>query len=210
MEFCFLEQFWFYQNYWQFNSPLDKLIRFFIPSQIALVKLALLGILGVFIFRKRTWNTGQRASVFLLGALFLHGALYPWYLLWILPFAVENPGRNKVFFYLAALLPLSYQVLIRYHASGIWQESRKIDVPDDEPAKEDGNREAQPDAVIPDATPATRSLSDRRLFVGTQRRPRILRAASTSAAICSRRESTSANRRSSRRRVKNDISTRRP
>ena len=57
----------------------------------------------------------------ILGAhLLLSPPLHPWYLLWILPFLPFFP--SPAWIYLSGVSLLAYNVLGRYHASGVWLE----------------------------------------------------------------------------------------
>lgn len=57
----------------------------------------------------------------ILGAhLLLSPTLHPWYLLWVLPFLPFFP--SPAWIYLSGASLLAYNVLDRYHASGVWLE----------------------------------------------------------------------------------------
>ncbi|HKA36832.1 MAG TPA: hypothetical protein VKH43_08430 [Thermoanaerobaculia bacterium] len=71
--------------------------RMFLASLLA----AALIVIG---WRVRTVDSAVFAS--LAALLLLSPTLYPWYLLWILPFAAK--GRNPAFLYLSFAVPLSY------------------------------------------------------------------------------------------------------
>lgn len=52
--------------------------------------------------------------------LVLSPTLHPWYLTWAVPFLALRP--RAAWLWLVALAPLSYWVLARWHAEGVWQE----------------------------------------------------------------------------------------
>ncbi|MBI5782484.1 MAG: hypothetical protein HZA69_01940, partial [Gammaproteobacteria bacterium] len=63
-----------------------------------------------------------QGALWLIGAaLLLTSTLYPWYLLWLLPFLCFYPQRAWIL--LTGLVMLSYHVLVRYVAGGAWEES---------------------------------------------------------------------------------------
>jgi hypothetical protein len=66
-----------------------------------------------------------QAGFIITGAyLLLTTTLHPWYLIWMVPFLVFIPNWGWIGF--TFLIMLSYQVLERYHLSGVWLESNWI------------------------------------------------------------------------------------
>lgn len=75
--------------------------------------------LGLLLWR-RSANAGRLAAAFTVFVLFTP-TLHPWYLLWLLPFAILSNADLLIL--AAALSPLSYDVVFRYRATGSWDES---------------------------------------------------------------------------------------
>ncbi len=71
--------------------------------------------------RFRTISLLQTCFVFTGAILLLTPTLYPWYLIWILPFLIFVP--NLSWLILTFLIQLSYFILKDYSLSGIWEES---------------------------------------------------------------------------------------
>jgi hypothetical protein len=55
------------------------------------------------------------------GTLLLTTTVQPWYLIWLIPFLCFHFSRAWLL--LTGLIMLSYHILIRYSAEGIWAES---------------------------------------------------------------------------------------
>ena len=66
-----------------------------------------------------------QASFFVCATLLLLSpTLYPWYLIWLIPFLIFLPNWSWLFF--TMLIQLSYYVLQNYHTNGVWEESNVI------------------------------------------------------------------------------------
>jgi alpha-1,6-mannosyltransferase len=66
-----------------------------------------------------------QSSFFVCAAiLLLSPTLYPWYLIWLIPFLVFLPNWSWLLF--TMLIQLSYYILQGYHTNGVWQESNII------------------------------------------------------------------------------------
>ena len=125
------EQLLFYGAYWRFNSLLDPLIRVFGESVALPLKGALAVALLTYIClqgRRSTALQGRarlglisQLRLCLLALLLLNGTFYPWYFIWLLPFLAFELIASEVL--LGALLPISYVVLIRFRADGVWHDS---------------------------------------------------------------------------------------
>jgi len=63
----------------------------------------------------------QAGFVFTGAILLLTPTLYPWYIIWILPFLIFIPNFSWILF--TFLIQFSYFILKRYSMSGIWEES---------------------------------------------------------------------------------------
>ena len=71
--------------------------------------------------RFRTISLLQTGFVFTGAILLLSPTLYPWYLIWILPFLIFVP--NFSWLILTLLIQFSYYILKDYSLSGTWEES---------------------------------------------------------------------------------------
>ncbi len=71
--------------------------------------------------RFRTISFLQTSFVFTGAILLLTPTLYPWYIIWILPFLVFIPNISWLLF--SFLIQFSYFILKSYNVSGIWEES---------------------------------------------------------------------------------------
>jgi hypothetical protein len=69
----------------------------------------------------RTISFIQVSFVLTAAILLLTPTLYPWYLIWILPFLVFIPNLSWILFFF--LIQFSYFVLKQYSLTGIWEES---------------------------------------------------------------------------------------
>ena len=109
-----------YSRDWSFNNPLFIGLHAWLPGSLVRLTLGLL-FLGVFLWLMRA-DRPIRWKLFAVWTALtvLSPTVYPWYLIWFLPFV----PREKAFLihgaYLAAFL--SYLVLVPFRASGVWQE----------------------------------------------------------------------------------------
>lgn len=107
---------------WRFNDSLFAIIRFLTGSDVMsrIIAATLFLLLAAFVYR-REQPVLKGAMLLVGGALLLTTTLQPWYLLWIVPFLCFYP--NRAWILLTGLTMLSYQVLTRYAAEGVWLES---------------------------------------------------------------------------------------
>jgi hypothetical protein len=112
-----------YGSKWRFNGSLFPLISNGVHSdtityKIVIVILALC--IGTFylrsadLLRQLYWATGA--------VLLLAPSLFPWYLIWIIPFFSFFP--NAAWLLLSATSVLSYHVAIDFNTLGLWHENR--------------------------------------------------------------------------------------
>ena len=87
------------------------------PQRAKLVSLALIALWGVVLAWRRL-ELVRGVLLFTVGMLLISANVHPWYLTWILPFAVFLPAAWLLTW--ASLMPLCYAVLIEYSVSGIW------------------------------------------------------------------------------------------
>ena len=118
------QQLVFYIEYWEFNAPFYSLLRHIFPHSHVYIRGALLaaGTVTIACIKKLTLYDRIRLSILLL--LLLNGVLYPWYLLWLVPFFAFGDRWGELA--LISIIPISYSVLIGYKASGVWMENRLI------------------------------------------------------------------------------------
>ncbi len=107
---------------WRFNDSLFAVFQaltgsLFLSKAISAVAFVLL---AVYLYI-RNGPILKSAMVLIGGALLLTTTVQPWYLLWIVPFLCFYP--NRAWLLLTGLIVLSYHVLIRYRAEGIWLEN---------------------------------------------------------------------------------------
>jgi hypothetical protein len=86
--------------------------------------LAVLGTLAV-VLRRRL--SPERGALWVLGVLLaVSPTVHPWYVLWILPLAVQ--GRSVPWLLFASLIPLTYLPLGEYLRGGEWRTDRTVQV----------------------------------------------------------------------------------
>lgn len=108
--------------HWRFNDSLFALFHFIAGSPAVARAMAAAGFAVVAIAVYRRDLPPLQGALWLIGAaLLLTSTLHPWYLLWLLPFLCFYPQRAWIL--LTGLVMLSYQVLMRYTAEGVWEES---------------------------------------------------------------------------------------
>jgi hypothetical protein len=107
---------------WQFNDSIFSLLVFitgslYLSKSIVIVAIVLL---AAIVWRSQ-WPPVKSAMIMIGGTLLLTTTVQPWYLLWIIPFLCFS--LNRAWLLLTGLIMLSYQVLIIYHAEGVWEEN---------------------------------------------------------------------------------------
>ncbi len=115
------EQLFFYNKYWEFNASIYLIIKFMSNNYAATIKLILTGLSLIFIYfnRKLIFTDKIRYALWLV--LLLSNVLYPWYLLWVVPFLAIKISKEELF--LLSIIFISYFVLIKYKTLGIWEEN---------------------------------------------------------------------------------------
>ena len=110
-----------YGEAWEFNASAFSLLGVCVASREAreMIVSGALVALAIWLWR-RELELSDRMFL-LLGALFVvTPVLYPWYLIWIVPFLTLR--RSAAWIYLTAGSFLSYRILPAYLETGIWQE----------------------------------------------------------------------------------------
>lgn len=111
-----------YREKWRFNGFIFVQLsdRLNDERQVELLMLLVVGtVIGVCLtlkmglFEQLYWTTGA--------VLLCAPTLFPWYLIWIVPFFCFFP--NPAWLLLTALSPLSYYVLIEWWTLGLWRQS---------------------------------------------------------------------------------------
>ena len=111
-----------YLRHWEFNSLVFWLLRMLLrdggPARIAVGALFGGAVLALTVGRTPPLRAGYvMTGVF----VWLTPTLHPWYVIWMIPFLVFH--RSPAWLVFAGLVALSYHVLIRYSAEGIWEEA---------------------------------------------------------------------------------------
>ncbi len=107
---------------WRFNDGAFALLNFITgsPTISKAIAAATFAAVAVTIYRRDM--PPLKGAMWLIGsALLLTSTLHPWYLLWLLPFLCFYPQRAWILF--TGLVMLSYHVVIRYAAEGVWEEN---------------------------------------------------------------------------------------
>lgn len=109
-------------TFWPFNDSLFSVVQSLLGDPTltkATIGIAF-AVLALLIHRSR-WNMFEAALLAIGFVLLFTSILHPWYLLWILPLLCIHPLR--AWLWLSGLVALSYHVLIRFAAVGIWEEN---------------------------------------------------------------------------------------
>jgi alpha-1,6-mannosyltransferase len=112
----------YYKEKWRFNGFLFEVLSRTLSSEVAVERLVLV-VMGVLItlsltklddlLRQLYWLTG--------GLLLLVPTLFPWYVVWIIPFLCFFPNPAWMLFSFSSAL--SYYVLIDWWSLGIWRQN---------------------------------------------------------------------------------------
>jgi hypothetical protein len=119
-----------YGRTWTFNASLYELVRLATGDALParLIAGLLFAALMALLWHNRVALQAAHGphmpfvvGLMLIGALIaLSPVVHPWYVCWLVPLTVVRPSRAAVL--LSATVFLSYLVLRRYAAAGIWQE----------------------------------------------------------------------------------------
>ena len=109
-----------YAEHWQFNDILFRHITAWAGPDRARHGVLLLFGLTALVLAVRKVDLLTSAYLLVGAFLLLTPTLHPWYALWIVPFLTLR--RSAAWLLLTGLVPLSYHVLIRYVAEGVWVE----------------------------------------------------------------------------------------
>jgi Glycosyl transferase family 2 len=104
---------------WSFNGPpFMALSALFGDAARARLVLVVLGGLFAVVAALRTDDLARYAFLVIGAAILLSPTVYPWYLVWLVPFLCVSPNRAWIVF--TGLVALSYWVWVEYDASGAW------------------------------------------------------------------------------------------
>lgn len=111
-----------YAEHWEFNAPVFGLLKAVLGSGAA-ARIAVGVLFGSAVLALTLgWMPPIQAAYLLTGLfLWLTPTLHPWYCVWMLPFLVFY--RSPAWLTFTGLVVLSYHVLIRYQAEGVWEEA---------------------------------------------------------------------------------------
>ena len=109
-----------YATSWEFNSSLYGLLQMCLGSAFLARGFCgiALGLLGVILASRTSDLTGYTLTM-LQAAILLAPVLEPWYLLWLIPLLCLRPSWGWIIF--SGLVVLSYVIVVRYVAQGVWQ-----------------------------------------------------------------------------------------
>jgi hypothetical protein len=111
-----------FSKYWQFNGSLYKLLLGIFENDSAVrIILSVLFVFSFLIIYKMEKPCFTKAAYFSLCIIILSPVVYPWYLLWFLPFAVI--AQEYVLIIFSILVMFSYWIVPDFITSGIWKEN---------------------------------------------------------------------------------------
>jgi len=114
---------WTYLGNWRYNASVFTLLAKYLDAQSARIicLVLMIAISSTILFLPRLRAEPVRQMFYLFGTyLILTPSLFPWYLVWIMPFLVIF--QNRPFLVLTGTVMLAYHVLIGYYAEGVWSE----------------------------------------------------------------------------------------
>ncbi|MDJ0836613.1 MAG: glycosyltransferase family 87 protein [Acidobacteriota bacterium] len=106
---------------WHFNNPLFPLLQEFLHHDRTRPVMAICLLLAAAAATLARTSTTQRIAGVWMSLYIFSPTLYPWYLMWLIPFV--HPERRAHLNLAYAGAALSYLILIPYRATGVWQES---------------------------------------------------------------------------------------
>ncbi len=123
-----------YSRTWIFNASAYEALQWLLPSpdaaRITAGAVFVTCVVLIILLRKKIYAVlGGQAPYFIglvvFGVLFaVSPVVHPWYICWIIPFAVIYPCMTAVL--LSGTVFVSYLVLQQYVATGVWQESTTV------------------------------------------------------------------------------------
>ena len=120
----FYEQFFIYNLNWEFNSSLFFLIDKIAGTNARFITSLISGIAILLISLQKKIHVIEKLSLIMLIFILLTHTVYPWYILWLLPFLLYKFKISKLF--LLCVTSLSYWVLIGYFNNKVWHQSTVI------------------------------------------------------------------------------------
>ncbi len=114
-----------YMGHWQFNGFIYRCVMEYYPERESFIRGSVLLIaLEIIYFFWRKTSLLRAVPIVIVSILFLSPVLYPWYLLWLVPFLVFKPILSMIAF--TACIQLSYFILPDYQLLGVWQEKEWV------------------------------------------------------------------------------------
>jgi len=111
-----------YYNHWSFNSLPYTLFMEIFNSRIFYIGIVGVVLGTIILYQLLSKNEALHSIFILAGAvIFLSPVVYPWYLIWFIPFLVFK--RCAPFILFSYLVNLSYVILPLYLQEGIWKEN---------------------------------------------------------------------------------------
>ena len=118
------ESFIQYNQKWKFNGFIHQFFIYFTGNYARYLSTASMSLIMFFIYFRLKAEFIIKIELTLLTALLFNNALYPWYLIWIIPFLVFHLRIS--IFYLIGIIYISLHVFIKYKATGVWDEKNII------------------------------------------------------------------------------------
>jgi len=117
-----------YSREWHFNNPFFNLLREVLPVAAVRPILASLILSGVIVATFAPITVTRKCVAIWISLFVFSPTLFPWYLIWLIPFVAPERSRFLHIAYTAA--SLSYVVLIGYRSEGVWVESWWWQIPE--------------------------------------------------------------------------------
>lgn len=109
---------------WKFNGFIHRFFIYFFGNHARYFSVACSLLILLFIYFKLKTGLIIKIELTILVALLFNNALFPGYMIWIVPFLVFNPRIST--FFLVGIISISYHVFIKYKTSGVWDENNLI------------------------------------------------------------------------------------
>ncbi len=114
------DSFFRFSREWYFNNPFFHPLKFGFGAEPARMVLGATLLAGLAIITLRPAPVEHKCALAWIAILLLSPTLYPWYLLWLLPFLPNGQWKYLHLGYMATCL--SYFVVLEYQWTGVWRE----------------------------------------------------------------------------------------
>lgn len=116
---------WHYRQKWRFNGFLYQWLSSLLHSETFAESILLILFLGVLAYNLWRQTSLLEQSYWMVGITLLCSPnLFPWYVVWIVPFLCFFP--NPAWLLLSSTIALSYNVLIDWWTLGVWHQNQSI------------------------------------------------------------------------------------